>query len=350
MQAQAADVAGDMFEDAGAFGRVGQYIAHCRGFAHYSAHPVSRSPSGCFPLPDLFHDLHLPRPRRNAVAGRPAIDRHGLDPERRLLAKSMFPGRRPGHHGPAAVLRRADPAAAPASPAQAPEPAIAALGGGLRHRPGRHEPAVLSLGAHRAAGHRGGPGVHRAAAGGDPLLAAPAGLPLDRPGGVRHLAVAAAGQQRRAARPGRRRLCPRCRRVLGAVHPLRPARRRRPWRPGRRAGGAGGGDPGCADRRRPRRRRPPRPGADPVGAGRRGALHGLALHPGNGRADPPAGAHLRHPDEHRAGLRRALRAAVPRRAAEPDPMAGHRRDHPRLGRHYPQRQVAWRRPGATGQD
>lgn len=60
-------------------------------------------------------------------------------------------------------------------------------------------------------------------------------------------------------------------------------------------------------------------------------------------------AHLRHPDEHRAGLRRALRAAVPRRAAEPDPMAGHRRDHPRLGRHYPQRQVAWRRPGATGQ-
>ncbi len=46
----------------------------------------------------------------------------------------------------------------------------------------------------------------------------------------------------------------------------------------------------------------------------------------------------------------ALRAAVPRRAAEPDPMAGHRRDHPRLGRHYPQRQVAWRRPALPAKD
>ncbi len=70
---------------------LGNSIAHCRGFAHYSAHPVSRSPSGCFPLPDLFHDLHLPRPRRNAVAGRPAIDRHGLDPERRLPGEKHVP-------------------------------------------------------------------------------------------------------------------------------------------------------------------------------------------------------------------------------------------------------------------
>src|SRR3990167_6016831 len=129
-------------------------------------------------------------------------DRDDLDPERRLPGQRPVPAdRRHRHHRAAPGFGRLDPVRTDAPLAGTPEPALLPLVAGLRPGPGQHESAVLPVAADHPAGHRRGPGIHRATGPGPAVFTTPAGFRLDRPGGLWPLVAAAQRASRCATRP-----------------------------------------------------------------------------------------------------------------------------------------------------
>src|SRR3990167_8832443 len=156
-----------------------------------------------------------------------AVDRHDLDPERRIPGQGAVSGDwRQRYHGPALEPWRADPVHPDAPVAGQADAEVQPFAAGLRAVTGRYEPAVLPLAENHSAGHRRGPGIHWPAGPGAVVVTPFGGFRLDRPGSFRPLAAAAHRPTRGAAGP--------CRHgpglggwaVLGAVYRFRPTGRR----------------------------------------------------------------------------------------------------------------------------